>query len=281
MTRKPIYFRSASLRRRTMLRLLNGCGLSYSRASTAEDVIGFFRSLWPVNVVGGLVRIGSDRDGGYLIPAGLEPFEALFSAGVAKNADFELEFLQNFSGAKVFMVDGSIEANPILDADLNVEFLRKFLGLSQDGLELAFDSWVRPRYSGRQALLSMDIEGAEYAVLSAASDEVLKRFSCIVLELHGLNLLNSREGCSYLNSLIVRLKRQFAIAHLHANNYADPIMLHGVHIPAVLELTLVNRRCSGVTDEKVPSLPHSLDVPNCQKGYPAYHHEFMDGVLKL
>lgn len=223
MTRKPIYFRSASLRRRMMLRLLNGCGLSYSRASTAEDVLEFFRSLWPVNVLGGLVRIGSDRDGGYLIPAALEPFDALFSAGIAQNADFELEFFKNFSGAKVFMVDGSIDANPILDADLNVEFLRQFLGLSEDGLEITIDSWVTPRYSGRRGLLSMDIEGAEYAVLSAASDEVLKRFSCIVLELHGLNRLNSSEGCSQLKSLIVRLKRQFAIAHLHANNYADPI----------------------------------------------------------
>ena len=281
MTRKPIYLRSASLRRRAMLRLLNSFGLSYSRASTADDVLEFFRSLWPVNVLGGLVRIGSDRDGGYLIPAGLEPFEALFSAGVAKNADFELEFSQNFSGADVFMIDGSIAANPVLNADLNIEFLRKFLGLSQDGLELSLDSWVRPRYSGCQALLSMDIEGAEYAVLSAASDEVLQRFSCIVLELHGLNLLNSSEGCSYLNSLLVRLKRDFAIAHLHANNYADPTMLHGLRIPTVLELTLVNRRCSGVTDEKVPLLPHSFDVPNCQKAYPAYYHEFMDGVLKL
>ena len=279
MSRNPIYLRSSSIRRRLLLNVFNCCGLGYSRASTRGEVLEVFQMLWPLAIRGGLRRIGSDGDGGYLIPSVIPTFDALFSAGIANNADFEAEFLVANSNAEVYMLDGSISDSPLEGGEDRAKFLKKFLGSSDQEDEIGFDQWVNECHKGSSALLSMDIEGAEYEVLLAARNQSLSRFAVMVIEFHGFNMVNSKEGMCLARSLLRKLTDTHLVCHFHVNNYSRPVMVHGVLIPTVFEITLVRKGLVEVRSDESVSLPHKLDVDNCNKPtYPLFEG-FHRGVL--
>ena len=72
-------------------------------------------------------------------------------------------------------------------------------------------------------MLKMDVEGAEWDVLLKLSDQVLTRFSHIVLEAHGVyrNINNPTRILSYLKryKVLEKLKKYFHLVHVHANNF--------------------------------------------------------------
>lgn len=57
-----------------------------------------------------------------------------------------------------------------------------------------------------------------------------------------------------------KLSKYYAPIHVHANNYAGWVLIAGVAVPAVLEVTFVNRGLYGLekTDEIFPGI---LDRP--------------------
>ena len=126
----------------------------------------------------------------------------------------------------------------------------------------------------------MDIEGQEYEILASLPDSVLGRFKCIVLEIHGLQLVGSREGLAFLESTIRRLLYNFDVAHFHGNNYANALDIAGLRIPPVGELTLVRKDLGLSSDLKVDNLPHELDVSNCDKPDFSYMPHFSAGILR-
>ena len=74
----------------------------------------FFNSIKPIDIQEGLIRIGGNNDGGYLVPNVLEGIKYCFSPGVDDNVSFEKELSENYS-IKSFMCDLSINSLPIED----------------------------------------------------------------------------------------------------------------------------------------------------------------------
>ena len=109
-------------------------------------------------------------------------------------------------------------------------------------------------------LLKCDIEGSEWGLLQATSNEVLRAFDQIVIEIHNMaHLLNEHDGNNARRSLM-NLTKSHRVVHVHANNFAPVMVMGGFSIPNVLELTLV-RKDAG---EFVPStevFPTELDMP--------------------
>ena len=67
------------------------CG-KYVAEKTPDDLVAdFVRRLRPVSTDKPLIRIGSQADGGYLIPDDLEGIDYCFSPGVAEASDLEFE----------------------------------------------------------------------------------------------------------------------------------------------------------------------------------------------
>jgi hypothetical protein len=279
MTRDPLYIRSSSLRRRASRAFLSSLGLSYSRASKRQEILSFFQMLWPTKMENGLRRLGSDADGGYLLPRGIGSFDVIFSPGVADNWEFERNYLDEVPTANIFMADGSVDQRSLGELPLNVQFAQKFVGVQETLDCLNFTSRICERYDGKDGLLSMDIEGQEYEILGSAPDFVFQKFKCMVIEFHGLQLVGSREGLAFVDSIIRRLLVHFEIGHLHGNNYADPVTVCGLKIPSVIELTFVRKDLKLSSDTKVESLPHVLDVPNCSKPDFAYDKYFLREVV--
>ena len=115
--------------------------------------------------------------------------------------------------------------------------------------------------TGKQLILKMDVEGAEWESFLGASDDVLQRIDQMAVEFHGVD-----EGRFIV--AIWKLKRFFYIANLHWNNFACDS--GNAPFPTwAYEILLVNKRI-GVPDPAravVPSplnRPNSPESPDCQ-----------------
>jgi len=161
-----------------------------------------------------LIRMGDFGDGGYLLPDDLRGIAACYSPGVSEQASFEMDMAKR--GIASFMADASVERPP-----LNVpgaEFLRKFLGDKDEGEVMTLASWVAATDPDPDAdlLLQMDIEGAEYATLSAAPRDLLRRFRMIVIEWHHLpSILTKPRFMGPALAAIEKLREDFVTVHLH------------------------------------------------------------------
>jgi hypothetical protein len=68
-------------------------------------------------------------------------------------------------------------------------FTKKYVGTVNDEMFMTMDKWVSEQKefaSGKDFILQMDIEGWEYPTLLNVSEDVLKRFRIIVIEVHDI-----------------------------------------------------------------------------------------------
>ncbi len=209
-----------------------------------------------------LIRVGSGVDGGYVLPDLLSPDLVCFSAGVHLNSDFELDLAKR--GIKSYLIDFSV-AGPVVSNEL-FGFERKFLsGITFLDSHVTLDDWVGDLEKDKDLLLKMDIEGSEWAVLSAASSDTLSRFNLMVIEFHGLDRLGFAGPFSIMNEVLGRILERFDIVNAHPNNYRGESIFFGARVPEVLELTFVNKRLkiSGANISRqlrAPNLPNNPDA---------------------
>jgi Methyltransferase FkbM domain len=222
---------------------------------TVDEVVRLFH---PTPSEHNLIRLGGEGDGGYLVPDDFEGIEAAFSPGVDDRAMFESDMLAR--GIPCFLADASVERAPIVHPKM--QFIKKYLGVVSSGNFITLDEWVDVSAPGTgDLLLQMDIEGAEWPVLLNVSDHSLKRFRMIVVELHAMDRLLDRYGAIIIQSVMQRLLRDFAIVHVHPNNYGGAVHRGSLTIPRVLEVTLL-RRDRLRESNKPLFFPHPLDRVN-------------------
>ena len=206
--------------------------------SLKTQLQGVLDCLTPYDVGIPLVRIGGEKDGGYLLPDDLEGIPALFSPGVSENITFDCAVMER--GIASFMVDASVDGiegdHPLAD------FQKLFLGPKTDGIFISLDDWVNQKAdSDSDLLLQMDIEGAEYAALSAASDETLQRFRIMVIEFHGMHRIFRPKYFRAYQAALEKINRHFVAVHLHPNNAQQPIEAGGYRLPSTFEVTFIRR----------------------------------------
>ena len=206
-----------------------------------------------------LIRLGEFGDGGYLVPDDLRGIAACYSPGVSEQATFEMDLAKR--GIPSFMADASV-VKPPLDVP-GAQFVPKFLGPRDAGDTMSLRRWVEDTdpAPGEDLILQMDIEGAEYATLSAAPRDLLRRFRMIVIEWHHLpSVMTKPRFQKPALAAIEKLKDDFVTVHLHANNVSGSVEIEGEEIPRVVEATLLRRDRIGETRPVAPAdLPHPLD----------------------
>lgn len=220
-------------------------------------VLALVGRLRPFRTEHPLVRLGSEHDGGYLLPADLEGVVACFSPGVGAVADFEADI--EARGIPAYLLDGSVEP-PV---GHTTRFESRFLGPLETVATTTLEAWVE-RSLGTvdgDLLLQMDIEGAEWDVLAAAPRELLRRFRVIIVELHDLDAIRDDHILGLRAAVVERLLQDFSVVHIHANNCCRPVDVRGLSIPPVLEVTL-HRRDRAVAPEPLVDPRHPLDRPN-------------------
>ena len=230
---------------------------------TSETDAGALRrmltALHPLNTTTNLIRVGPSGDGGYLIPDDLDGLVACFSPGVSDISGFEVQCAER--GMEVFMADASV-AGPA-EQHPRFHFVRKFLAAVADEQCLTLDDWVSTSLPENSAdlLLQMDIEGFEYEVLLAASDQLMQRFRILVVEFHTLDQLWNRPWFDFASSVLRKILRTHICVHAHPNNFYPVQKRRGLEIPPLLELTFYRKDRAKVTDFAT-QFPHPLDGDN-------------------
>ena len=221
------------------------------------------RDLRPVKTKIPLVRIGGNNDGAYLVPDDLEGVAALFSPGVAESAAFEEYFADR--GIPCYLADASVEKAPVNHNLFHFE--PHYLGIFNQDPFTTLDAWINRHAPGNSDLiLQMDIENAEWGVLANVSEENLRRFRIIVIELHAMDrILDS----AFHRDVMRRLLQTHHVVHAHPNNSSPIITARGVSIPPLIEMTFLRKDRAEVTGHAT-HFPHDLDIVNVP-GQPEMH----------
>ena len=188
----------------------------------------------------GKIRIGRDGDGGYVMLDRLRPEQPVLSYGVGPDASFDLGL--TIRGHPVFMFDHTVEG-PIAALPPGASFTREGVAaIAEPEKRLDTVTSHLRRHAlidRRDVILKMDVEGAEWQVLSSLPEALLDVFEQIVVEFHWLNGLGQENFAATVRHTLRRLNARFTLCHVHANNHASIRLVQGVAVPTVLEATYV------------------------------------------
>lgn len=236
-------------------------GIYVEKTTPVDRLNDLAIKLWPVKTRFPLIRIGSENDGGYLIPNDLNGITACFSPGVDINSSFEKELLKR-EGIPSHLADYSVDGPP--QGFTAKSFLKKYLGAFDDDIYITLDNWVSDNTQlkvSEDLLLQMDIEGGEYTTVLRASDETLKKFRIIIIEIHDVEAWAQKNFFAIVESFFHKLLMNFNVVHNHPNNCCGIVNIGGFLAPRVFELTLL-RKDRASSDGFCKVFPHHLDKPN-------------------
>lgn len=232
-------------------------GVHTSRYRHRDEVRALVQAMRPRHDQGALVRVGSEGDGGYLVPNELHGIEGVFSPGVDDKITFEMDMMKR--GVRSHLLDASIDAVPPGLTDFT--FDRNFLGSRDEGDHITLSTWFE-KYASvtdqHDYLLQMDIEGAEYAVLESTPAEILKKFRIIIVEFHHFHEIFHRLVYQTISDSLYHVLRFFKVAHIHPNNGGFIIGRGALKIPSLIEVTFVRKDWLREADARA-SFPHPLD----------------------
>jgi hypothetical protein len=233
-------------------------GIFTSRRTDDRNLKKFFALIKPIKIDQGLIRLGDNSDGGYLVPNDLDGICACFSPGVSGEASFEMSLVER--GIPCYLADYSVDGPPLMHHLIHFE--KKFLGPANEDEFITLDYWVqKQKILEGDFILQMDIEGGEYGVLLSTPLNMLLKFRILVIEFHGLNAIFNSNGFQLIELTMRKLLENFEIVHIHPNNCAGVVGYGKYLVPPVMEFTFIRKdRVSG--SELANNFPHPLDVKN-------------------
>src|SRR6184192_4236364 len=218
-----------------------------------------------------LKRFGSANDGGYLMCENLvEPLDSGYSYGVGSNDDWGCDVSRRYH-VPVHEYDCFNPARPTCSGGtfmFHDECVGDRTGYRKSRFFDTLENQIRKNgHIGRRLIIKMDIEGAEWASLLAAPDDLLAPIPQIAMEMHGVDDPKIVE-------VLRKLKRNFYLVNLHFNNWS--CTPKAAPLPAwAYQVLWVNKRI-GVPDPtvRIPApmsplnAPDSPTWPDCQLSTP-------------
>ncbi len=246
-----------------------------------------------------LVRLGSEGDGGYIVPRAIaSKCDGVLGLGIHADWSFEEAAIELAQCRRAHLYDATTTM-PWLLSRMPKGILRLLAGVVsaqprrlRDGVHRLTAPYRYPRFfrgetrhyremigGAKQAgfvslaaalarlrsagatriLLKMDIEGAEYDALSRAS-EWSECVDLLLVEFHGIQHDSKR-----FNALLRELSEHFVPVHLHGNN-SQPMTAD--QFPGMVEISFVARRlvsaCEGAKSHDYPIA--ALDRRNSLRG---------------
>ena len=248
---------------------LEELGINLSRNTTTtgltakSEVLNLLERIRPQDNGHRLIRVGGPGDGGYLIPDDLTGISECFSPGSNKLSNFESEIAQNWQ-IKSFICDSADEKPSDLTA--LQDFTEAWVGPATDGKKyISLEDWVEEKSQSQgDLMLQIDVEGAEFLTLLAASTHLLNRFRIVVIELHFLEALKNKWAFDQIYfPFFDKILSEFDVVHLHPNNCCGTWTYGDFEFPRIIELTL-HRKNRSMYLRPVPSSRNELDHPNVE-----------------
>lgn len=234
-------------------------GYNASTVTPGGRLEDFLSKVRPVDCGIEMIRIGSEMDGGYLVPDDLEGIEYCFSPGVSTVSDFENQLADMHINS--FLADYSVDAPPVQRPEF--VFDKKFLGASDRGCYMTLETWKNKYLRGYadDLILQMDIEGGEFEVLFNVSDTLLNQFRIVIIEFHAMYRLLDPFAFEIYSSCFEKLLDKFHVVHIHPNNCCGSTIRGIFEFPHVMEFTFLNKkRARSLKPQTI--FPHKLDRQN-------------------
>jgi hypothetical protein len=184
------------------------------------------------------MRIGDSFDGGYVLFNRIRENSNCISVGVGTNISFDVE-LSNFVN-EVHLYDHTVPGLPQF-APHNVKYFKQGLGVESIGQFLNLQDCVDKWTPDSNIILKMDIEGAEWEILSALDSETLLRFDQIAIEFHDFFKIRELEHFRRIVEVLSKLNKSHSVVNLHANNWGKYEIVSNVPFADVLEVTYVSK----------------------------------------
>ena len=202
----------------------------------------------------GLIRIGRNTDGGYLIPNILNQIDFCFSPGVGFSSFFE-DHLANFK-IKSFLADGTVNYQGQHD------FTKKNLNIFNDSKNIKLESWISEKVKDKnnnRLILQMDVEGSELEILNSTTKAILDRFKCIIIEFHNFHDILNPIGLKIYLNVLNKILKTHHIVHVHPNNNSRTLTINKKDIANLYEITFINKKITRHVKKINYNLPHRLD----------------------
>ncbi|MCC6717900.1 MAG: FkbM family methyltransferase [Acetobacteraceae bacterium] len=232
-------------------------------AADQQAVLELMACLAPVRAVGvDKVRIGGLGDGGYVMLDDFAGVCGALSLGIGPDCSWDIAIAER--GIDVHQYDHSVAGPPEPHARFRF-FPTAIGGQSGAGCATLGDTVAKlpPAVDGR-LVLKIDIEGAEWDALDAATADDLSRFSQIVGEFHGFADVLDAHWRQRAERVLGKILAGFALVHVHANNYGAFDVVANVAVADIVELSFASRAMYRfeATDEVFPT---ALDRPNLKE----------------
>ena len=200
----------------------------------ARTLIDLLQIQTPVGVRAS--RIGSEADGGYVFIEDFTKKDLFISAGIADDFNVDLQVVDQVG--KLIMIDPSID--PVIFPQDNQQFIQRPLAPAANKKGISLEELLtQNNYS--DAILKMDIEGAEWDILADLAQEKYKYFRQIVMEFHWLSNVNDNSLHQKKIETLTKLNHFHQIISIHVNNYGEYRIMGGVPIPDVVEVTYLRK----------------------------------------
>ena len=232
--------------------------LEKAETISEQKLLRLFSLLSPFSVDEELTRVGSQRDGGYVLPSSCFEVTRVLSPGVDVNSEFELEFAER--GIVCHLIDASVVGPR--QSHSNFRFRPLFLGDKTDSNVITLSDWLALEglESDSNLGMQMDIEGAEWYVLRNVDSATLEKFEWLTIEFHSLGQALLVESHEKFLEALEKLRVTHAPVWLHANNFGGSFNLHGYNVPETLEVSFVRRGRKNLHPSN--SIASSLSLPN-------------------
>ena len=237
-------------------------------AEVVQQREALFRMLQPVTLANcKLERFGEANDGGYLMCGNLlGDVKAGYSYGISGYDGWGCEISRTHD-VPVHQYDCFNTTRPMCLFGDTI-FHEECVGDTTETVDGRFFDTVKNQLAKNgdrtnRIVLKIDVEGAEWASLLAASDEMLRQTDQMAVEFHWEenDALDWVHDERYLR-LVARLRTHFEVAHIHFNNAScvDDLSPFPSH---AFEVLFVNKRLAVVSSPARNAIvPHPLDAPN-------------------
>jgi len=225
----------------------------------AGKVRDLMRMLRPHRLVSASkTRVGRFFDGGYVMLDRFDDVSAAYSLGINDDVSWDLDVAAR--GIPIYQYDHTIERLPAEHEMFHWEKIG--IAAKADGEFETLERLVvkNGHETAENLLLKIDIEGFEWEVFANTPSRVFNQFSQVVAELHWLERIGEYDFGERARRGISNLMSTHKLVHVHANNHAPWIVLGGVCLPCVIEITLA-RKDLGTFEVSDEIFPTPLDMP--------------------
>ena len=167
--------------KKILKKILSNFGISTYGTVKKKEILKIIDLLRPLNLGHDYIRLGGISDGSYIVPKILNDINSVFLLVME-----EIVLLKKFRkfGIKSFWLTIRLTLQP----NLRILIIKKFGKSYSSNNSININDWIETSVSLNQKkmILQIDVEGSEYEIIHAITENNLQKFDIIVIEFHNL-----------------------------------------------------------------------------------------------